>query len=172
MSNFHPNTWNPAWSVSTIVTGLLSFMVEEEMTTGSVRMTPRDRKLLAKKSHSENIKNSVFRKVFPELAGKEMNESIFVTDVVVSKDKEAGIKTPNKEINGKNLATDKVQKVQLLKHKEKAEMVSTTTKATNESNTNKIGNGSVANGDKNRVAWMVVGFGILMYFLIRLFSRI
>lgn len=27
MSDFHPDTWNPAWSVSTILTGLLSFMV-------------------------------------------------------------------------------------------------------------------------------------------------
>ncbi|XP_015764685.1 PREDICTED: ubiquitin-conjugating enzyme E2 J2-like [Acropora digitifera] len=28
ISDFHPDTWNPAWSVSTILTGLLSFMVE------------------------------------------------------------------------------------------------------------------------------------------------
>ena len=27
ISDFHPDTWNPAWSVSTILTGLLSFMV-------------------------------------------------------------------------------------------------------------------------------------------------
>ncbi|KAJ2376330.1 Ubiquitin-conjugating enzyme E2 6, partial [Coemansia sp. RSA 2607] len=26
MSNYHPNTWNPAWSVATILNGLLSFM--------------------------------------------------------------------------------------------------------------------------------------------------
>lgn len=30
ISDFHPDTWNPAWSVSTILTGLLSFMVSEE----------------------------------------------------------------------------------------------------------------------------------------------
>ena len=29
ISDFHPDTWNPAWSVSTILTGLLSFMVSE-----------------------------------------------------------------------------------------------------------------------------------------------
>lgn len=28
ISDFHPDTWNPAWSVSTILTGLLSFMVK------------------------------------------------------------------------------------------------------------------------------------------------
>jgi ubiquitin-protein ligase len=27
ISDFHPDTWKPAWSVSTILTGLLSFMV-------------------------------------------------------------------------------------------------------------------------------------------------
>lgn len=27
ISDFHPDTWNPAWSVATILTGLLSFMV-------------------------------------------------------------------------------------------------------------------------------------------------
>lgn len=27
ISDFHPDTWNPSWSVSTILTGLLSFMV-------------------------------------------------------------------------------------------------------------------------------------------------
>lgn len=35
MSNFHPGSWNPAWSVQTILTGLLSFMVSDEMTTGA-----------------------------------------------------------------------------------------------------------------------------------------
>jgi len=27
MSNYHPETWNPLWSVSSILRGLLSFMV-------------------------------------------------------------------------------------------------------------------------------------------------
>lgn len=36
-----------AWSVSTILTGLLSFMTSEEMTTGSLSATPSERKILA-----------------------------------------------------------------------------------------------------------------------------
>ena len=32
ISDFHPDTWNPAWSVSTILTGLLSFMVGSSVT--------------------------------------------------------------------------------------------------------------------------------------------
>jgi hypothetical protein len=29
MSDFHPETWNPGWSVATVATGLLSFMCED-----------------------------------------------------------------------------------------------------------------------------------------------
>ncbi|CRK30985.1 hypothetical protein BN1723_003728 [Verticillium longisporum] len=35
ISDFHPKSFNPAWEVSTILIGLLSFMTSEEMTTGS-----------------------------------------------------------------------------------------------------------------------------------------
>ncbi|EIE76379.1 ubiquitin-conjugating enzyme E2 6 [Rhizopus delemar RA 99-880] len=34
MSDFHPNLWNPSWSVASILNGLLSFMVSDEGTTG------------------------------------------------------------------------------------------------------------------------------------------
>ncbi|PVZ97099.1 hypothetical protein BB558_006977, partial [Smittium angustum] len=61
MSNFHPNLWNPAWSVSTILNGLLSFMNEEDSSVGSIRVSDIDRKELAKKSHATNMKNRVFR---------------------------------------------------------------------------------------------------------------
>ncbi|KAK9700862.1 Ubiquitin-conjugating enzyme E2 6 [Basidiobolus ranarum] len=67
MSEFHPNTWNPAWSVSTILNGLLSFMVGDEETTGGVRTTDEAKKFLATKSHAFNYNNAKFRDVFPEL---------------------------------------------------------------------------------------------------------
>jgi ubiquitin-conjugating enzyme E2 J2 len=47
ISDFHPKSFNPAWEVSTILTGLLSFMTSEEMTTGSVSATERERKWAA-----------------------------------------------------------------------------------------------------------------------------
>ncbi|XVE51775.1 hypothetical protein DITRI_Ditri02bG0068200 [Diplodiscus trichospermus] len=37
MSDFHPESWNPMWSVSSILTGLLSFMMDNSPTTGSVK---------------------------------------------------------------------------------------------------------------------------------------
>lgn len=50
ISDFHPKSFNPAWEVSTILVGLLSFMTSDEMTTGSVSSTSADRKYLASRS--------------------------------------------------------------------------------------------------------------------------
>jgi ubiquitin-conjugating enzyme E2 J2 len=50
ISDFHPKSFNPAWEVSTILTGLLSFMTSEEMTTGSVRASEAERKLFAQRT--------------------------------------------------------------------------------------------------------------------------
>ena len=36
MSDFHPESWNPMWSVSTILMGLYSFMLDNANTLGSV----------------------------------------------------------------------------------------------------------------------------------------
>ncbi|KAM7186627.1 Ubiquitin-conjugating enzyme/RWD-like protein [Rhypophila sp. PSN 637] len=50
ISDFHPKSFNPAWEVSTILIGLLSFMTSEEMTTGSVSATETERKYHAARS--------------------------------------------------------------------------------------------------------------------------
>ena len=39
MSDFHPETWVPAWSVASILNGVLSFMLEETTTVGSMEAT-------------------------------------------------------------------------------------------------------------------------------------
>lgn len=50
ISDFHPKSFNPAWEVSTILIGLLSFMTSDEMTTGSVSTSSAERKFLASRS--------------------------------------------------------------------------------------------------------------------------
>ncbi|CAG8530607.1 5838_t:CDS:2 [Ambispora leptoticha] len=67
MSDFHPSTWNPGWSVSTILNGLLSFMCSNEATTGSIKTTDADKKIYAGRSHQYNLNNPKFKEVFPEL---------------------------------------------------------------------------------------------------------
>ncbi|KAI9699922.1 MAG: Ubiquitin-conjugating enzyme E2 6 [Bogoriella megaspora] len=44
ISDFHPKSFNPAWEVSTILIGLMSFMTSEEMTTGSISAGDAERK--------------------------------------------------------------------------------------------------------------------------------
>ncbi|XP_019198609.1 PREDICTED: ubiquitin-conjugating enzyme E2 34-like [Ipomoea nil] len=70
MSDFHPESWNPMWSVSSILTGLLSFMMDNSPTTGSVTTTIAEKEKLAKVSLAYNCKNPTFRKLFPEYVEK------------------------------------------------------------------------------------------------------
>ena len=50
ISDFHPKSFNPAWEVSTILIGLMSFMTGDEMTTGSVRATEQERRYVARQT--------------------------------------------------------------------------------------------------------------------------
>lgn len=67
MTDFHPEKWEPCWSVSTILTGLLSFMLEEEPTTGAITTTLEQKHDLAAASLHFNCSNLQFRRSFPAL---------------------------------------------------------------------------------------------------------
>ena len=67
MSDFHPESWNPMWSISTILRGLYSFMVETNPTLGSIETSAATKKSLAEKSLAYNVVNDpVFCRLFPE----------------------------------------------------------------------------------------------------------
>ena len=66
-TDFHPESWNPMWSVSTILAGLVSFFTEEAVTHGSMRATQYQRKQFARKSTTFNLRNKLFCTLFPEL---------------------------------------------------------------------------------------------------------
>lgn len=66
MSDFHPETWNPLWSVSAVLTGLLTFMLSDEDTVGSISTSANEKRALARSSHVFNRSNKVFRELFPE----------------------------------------------------------------------------------------------------------
>ncbi|KAG2459053.1 UB2J2 enzyme, partial [Polypterus senegalus] len=67
ITDFHPDTWNPAWSVSTILTGLLSFMVEKGPTLGSIETSDFTKRQLAAQSLAFNTKDKVFCELFPDV---------------------------------------------------------------------------------------------------------
>ena len=70
ISDYHPDTWNPAWSVSTILTGLLSFMIENNPTMGSIETSDYEKKVLAKQSLDFNLSNKTFVDLFPDLVNE------------------------------------------------------------------------------------------------------
>ena len=77
ISDFHPDTWNPSWTVSTILMGLTSFMNENTPTYGSIQTTVAEKVAFARKSKRFNLKSPKFCEVFEELAEqlrKEVNE--------------------------------------------------------------------------------------------------
>nr|XP_057911120.1 ubiquitin-conjugating enzyme E2 J2-like [Doryrhamphus excisus]XP_057911121.1 ubiquitin-conjugating enzyme E2 J2-like [Doryrhamphus excisus] len=73
ITDFHPDTWNPAWSVSTILTGLLSFMVEKGHTVGSFKTSDHTKRQLSAQSLAFNLKDKVFCELFPDVV-EEMRQ--------------------------------------------------------------------------------------------------
>lgn len=67
MSDFHPETWNPLWDVGSILSGLLSFMLESSSTSGSMETSNKKKRELAKNSMEENIRNEQFCRFFPHV---------------------------------------------------------------------------------------------------------
>lgn len=79
MSDFHPESWNPMWSVSTIITGLISFMSETAPTLGSVETKESQKRKYAQLSLNYNVRDATFSELFPELVElqkKRMEERI------------------------------------------------------------------------------------------------
>ena len=56
--------------MSSILSGLLSFMLENTATLGSVDSSDAVRMVLAKNSMAENLKNPQFRKLFPDVVAR------------------------------------------------------------------------------------------------------
>ena len=69
MSDFHPETWVPTWSVATILNGVLSFMVGDEITTGAVQTSLATKTRYRDAAAAFNDADETFCKLFPELVG-------------------------------------------------------------------------------------------------------
>ncbi|VDN56969.1 unnamed protein product [Dracunculus medinensis] len=68
ISDFHPDLWNPAWTVSSIIIGIVSFMNESAPTLGSITTTEVEKRVLARQSRSFNLKDRLFCELFNDLA--------------------------------------------------------------------------------------------------------
>lgn len=67
ISDYHPEEWNPAWGVSSILTGLLSFMLEKSKALGTVETSHHQKVKFAKQSLEFNMKDSMFCSLFPDV---------------------------------------------------------------------------------------------------------
>jgi ubiquitin-conjugating enzyme E2 J2 len=79
MSDFHPESWNPMWSINTILQGLYSFMIETNPTLGSIETSYRKKRQLAAQSLEYNVKqhgadSAMFSKLFPEYVERYYQE--------------------------------------------------------------------------------------------------
>lgn len=64
ISDYHPESWNPAWNMQTIMIGLISFMNSNDITAGSVVTTDYEKIAYAKNSLAFNMKTPIFKKLF------------------------------------------------------------------------------------------------------------
>lgn len=75
ISDYHPDEWNPAWSVSSILTGLLSFMLEDSAALGTMVTLRKEKLQLAYDSLEFNLKDNNFTTLFPDLT-KEIKQRL------------------------------------------------------------------------------------------------
>lgn len=81
MSDYHPESWNPAWNIGTILLGLLSFMTSEDQAVGTIghagagkvdtaKVVPVDvRKQTASQTVAANEKDPVCKKILERFLG-------------------------------------------------------------------------------------------------------
>jgi ubiquitin-conjugating enzyme E2 J2 len=89
ISDFHPETWNPLWSVSSILSGLLSFMLETTPTLGSIESSDQTKREYAARSLEFNLKLPVFRKLFPQYVKRAAEAQNSAADDSAAADAEA-----------------------------------------------------------------------------------
>ena len=87
MSDFHPESWNPMWSVSSIIQGVQSFMASDELTTGGLKSPPSEHKKFAAVSAAYNTK------MFPNLFGGDMEAAFAVADKARTEAEATTVKT-------------------------------------------------------------------------------
>jgi ubiquitin-conjugating enzyme E2 J2 len=63
-SGYHQESWSPIWTVPTMLQGLLSFMVEDTVTTGGITTSLEEKKKLSKASISATFSHPEILSLF------------------------------------------------------------------------------------------------------------
>ena len=77
MTDYHPESWNPAWSVTQVILGLVSFWYEDEYTAGAIYYSnnpdgkekkKRERTKAAWESREATLNHEMFKKYLAHMA--------------------------------------------------------------------------------------------------------
>jgi len=63
-TSFHPESWNPSWSMQNMLLGLISFMYENSPTTGGLSTGGSKKRSLARESISFNLRTTECSSIF------------------------------------------------------------------------------------------------------------
>ena len=74
ISDFHPETWSPLWTVGSILTGIVSFMNSDEITTGGLSSSSKDKKAFALASAAYNAKDHIYVEIYGSQPPSEIFE--------------------------------------------------------------------------------------------------
>ena len=105
MSDFHPELWNPLWSVATIIQGVQSFMTDDELTTGGLIASESDRKKFAELSMDYN------QKTYPNLFQGDIQAALEAADLVCQKAQEENAKSSTSN-NGKKSSSRRSRRME------------------------------------------------------------
>lgn len=75
-SDFHPETWSPMWSVSTVLHGLLAFMLDSSPAVGVIQTTSAEKRALAAASWARCASEDSVRDLFPEAFTSEAEQAL------------------------------------------------------------------------------------------------
>lgn len=124
-SDFHPELWSPAWSVGAVLTGLLTFMLMDEVTVGSIKTSEHTKIVLASSSHAWIGRSEIFAELFPEFLEREATAaanavsaggkaSIAKSAAMVKEEKKTTAKRSHEEMQVARLGRDESDKECLL----------------------------------------------------------
>ena len=75
LSDFNPEEWKPAYSVTAVLRGVYDLMHETTDTISSIVATDSEREILARASMEHNRLNTSFCKLFPQLCTEQKHET-------------------------------------------------------------------------------------------------
>ncbi|KAK6028635.1 ubiquitin--protein ligase [Ostertagia ostertagi] len=98
ISDYHPESWNPGWTVSSILVGLHSFMNEESHAAGVINEPFSKRRKYAAESMAWNLAYPGFKTLFPSIVAERDN--------VTTKNSSASSSRSNSSTNQSSGATN------------------------------------------------------------------